>query len=89
MLAAKGVFYGALFAGAGNRLLPQILHTINLRVTALRRLSLATPQRMARSALEMRRLVRALKRRDADAAHAACLEHVRQAEKAALRGDPG
>ncbi len=84
VLQAKGVFYAALFTGAGNRLLPRVLDTITVRVTALRRLSLGTPQRMARSAAEIRRLVRAIKQRDAEAAHAACLVHVQQAEKAAL-----
>ena len=84
VLHAKAVFYAALFAGAGNRLLPRILGTITVRVTALRRVSLGTPHRMARSAAEIRRLSRAIRRRDAEASHAACLAHVRQAEKAAL-----
>ena len=84
ILGEKATFYDALFAGSGNRLLPQILRTINVRVTALRRVSLGAPQRMARSAAEMRRLMRALKRRDGEAAYRACLDHVQHAATAAL-----
>ena len=55
-----------------------------MRVTALRRVSLAAPNRLPLSAAEMRRVVRAIKRRDGGSAYEASLKHVHQAARAAL-----
>jgi GntR family transcriptional regulator, trigonelline degradation regulator len=84
ILAAKSQFYDVLFQGAGNRLAPQILRTINARVTFLRRLSLAAPERLSHSITEIRGVLEAIQRRDADAASRATLHHVEQAAQAAL-----
>jgi GntR family transcriptional regulator, trigonelline degradation regulator len=84
ILLAKNQFYDVLFRGAGNRLVPQILRTMNARVTFLRRVSLAAPERLSHSITEIRRVLEAIQRRDPDAASQATLHHVEQAAQAAL-----
>ena len=84
ILAAKSRFYEVLFLGAGNRLAPQILRTMNARVTFLRRLSLAAPERLSHSIAELRQVLQAIQRRDPADAAQATLHHVEQAAHAAL-----
>lgn len=91
-LAAKGNFYGILFEGSGNRIVPQILRTMNARITLLRRISLSSPERLPESIKEIREVLAAIEARSPAAAFAASFAHVEKAAAAALASlpdDPG
>jgi DNA-binding GntR family transcriptional regulator len=81
MLAAKKLFYDALFEGAANRTIQEIVEGLQARVTVLRRASLAQPGRSARTVAEVRAIVEALEARDGERAAAACVHHVNQAAR--------
>jgi len=83
-LAAKSQFYDVLFAGSGNRVVPQILRTMNARITFLRRLSLASPQRLPGSLGEIRAILAAIEARKPAAAFKASFDHVERAALIAL-----
>lgn len=78
-LAVKSSFYAALCAGAHNPVLVEMLRLIHGRVTMLRAKTMAQPGRLSHSVAELRDIVQAIKRRDADAAAAACRRHVMNA----------
>ena len=84
MLEAKKLFYDALFDGAANETLQEILQGLQARVMVLRRASLAQPGRPARTVEEVREIVRALEARDPERAAAACVDHVNQAARTIL-----
>lgn len=84
IVPAKQHFYEVLLDGSGNSIIASVLNTMNARITMLRRVSLASPERWPSSIREIRSLLKAIKRRDADAASAASLRHVQQAAKVAL-----
>jgi DNA-binding GntR family transcriptional regulator len=82
-LAVKSSFYAALCAGAHNPVLVEMLRLIHGRVTMLRAKTLAHPGRLSLSVAELKDIVQAVKRRDADAAAAACRRHVMNASAVA------
>jgi len=84
IVAAKRNFYDVLLEGSGNSVLPSLLRTMNARITQLRRVSLSSPKRAAGSLREIRAVLRAIKRRDSEAAFKASLYHVKEASKVAL-----
>jgi GntR family transcriptional regulator, trigonelline degradation regulator len=84
MLEAKRLFYDALFDGAANETLQEIVQGLQARVMVLRRASLAQPGRPARTVEEVREIVRALEARDPERAAAACVDHVNQAARTIL-----
>lgn len=86
ILAAKEEFYTTFFEGSGNTIIPAQLRSLNDRITALRRLTLASPKRAKQSIREIRELVAAISRRDAEAAYDLSLQHIQQAAKVALKG---
>ncbi len=91
-LAAKGNFYGVLFEGSGNRIVPQILRTMNARITLLRRISLSSLERLPESIKEIREVLAAIEARDPAAAFAASFAHIEKASSIALASlpdDPG
>jgi len=79
ILAAQGEFYAALFAGAGNPLLDQMVQGLQVRVAQLRALTLTVPGRAAESGYEFEQIGAAIHGGDADAAHRAAVDHVRRA----------
>jgi DNA-binding GntR family transcriptional regulator len=87
MLQAKDRFYAVLLEGAGNEIVPSFLGMLQARISLLRRVSLGQPARLAISIKEIRGIVAALKRRDAEAAAFACRQHVENAAIAALNPD--
>jgi len=87
MLKAKDGFYAVLLEGAGNEIVPSFLGMLQARISLLRRVSLGQPKRLAASIKEIRGIVAALKRRDAEAAAEACRKHVDNAAEAALTQD--
>lgn len=84
MLAAKKLFYDALFDGAANRTIQEIVEGLQARVTVLRRASLAQPGRSAQTVAEVRAIVEALEARDGERAAAACVHHVSEAARTVL-----
>lgn len=83
-LVAKDRFYSALLQGAGNPMIGSILRSMNARVTMLRRVSLSSPDRAPQSLRELKTVVQAIERRDADAAHKASWVHIENSARVAL-----
>ena len=81
LLEAKKHFYDALFEGAANGTIQDLVETLQARVTVLRAASMSQPGRPAEMVEEVRAIVDALERRDGDAAAAACVHHVNQAAR--------
>jgi DNA-binding GntR family transcriptional regulator len=79
MLAAKKAFYDALFEGAANQTIQEIVQGLQARVTLLRRASLMHPGRPTEAVGEVRGIVEAIERRDAAAAERASIRHVNEA----------
>ncbi|WAJ33007.1 GntR family transcriptional regulator [Arthrobacter sp. FX8] len=84
VLQAKNVFYEVLLANCGNKVLAQMHHQLNNRVTILRRRTLSTPGRFEQTVNELEEIVDAIRRRDADEACRLCRAHVERAGKIAL-----
>jgi DNA-binding GntR family transcriptional regulator len=84
IVVAKKEFYDVMLEGSGNVIIPAILRTMNARITQLRRVSLSSPKRFAASMREIRAVLRAIKKRDHEAAFQASLAHLAQASKVAL-----
>lgn len=78
-LGAKDRFYAALVDGASNQVLADIVETLRARVALLRSQTMAVAGRPAQSLSELRRIVDAVIRRDADGAAEAATAHVRNA----------
>ena len=93
MIHAKTDFYDVLMEGAENPVAAQMLRSIHIRVSQLRRASLGNPHREENSLAEIRRLVEAIEARDVAAAERVCREHLENAADAALaslaRADDG
>lgn len=85
ILAAKQIFYDVLIEGTGNNVLRTMLRSLNDRITLLRRVTLSSPKRAKQSIREIRNVLAAIKRRDADAAYEVSLHHIQQAAKVALK----
>jgi DNA-binding GntR family transcriptional regulator len=77
-------FYDVFLEGCGNALIRDMIRSLQARVVFLRGTSMSQPGRAPGSLAEMTKIVAAILRRDADAAEAACQEHVRSARAAAL-----
>jgi GntR family transcriptional regulator, trigonelline degradation regulator len=84
IVQAKRRFYDVMLAGSGNSMIGTILSTMNARITMLRRVSLSSPKRAPASIREIRAVLNAIKKRDAQAAYEASLHHIQQAAKVAL-----
>jgi len=84
LAVAKNRFYDNLINGAGNVFVRQMLTQLHNRVSQLRIVSMTQPGRLERSIAEVRQIFEAIKRRDPDAAEAACSHHVEMASKTAL-----
>jgi GntR family transcriptional regulator, trigonelline degradation regulator len=83
-LAAKKAFYDALFAGARNQTIAEIVEGLQTRVSFLRATSMAQPGRPTQTVEEVRAIVDALDAGDADRAAEASAYHVRQAARTVL-----
>jgi len=84
VLEATTVFYETMFLSGGKTIAWTIVRSLNARITTLRALTIGSSGRNRQGPIEMRRILDALKRRDAAAAEIACLDHVRAAGKIAL-----
>ena len=84
MITAKRVFYDILFEGSENNVIAEVLRTMNARITRLRAMGLASPERRIRSRDEIRELVDALARRDTQTAATLSRRHVEEAARSAF-----
>jgi len=84
ILRAKDEFYAVLVQGARSPALKQILEGIQARVQILRATSLSKPGRPKETIKELRAIVAAIKKRDAETAAKLCSDHVRKASITAL-----
>lgn len=84
-LAAKARFYDCLVAGAGNETLGTVLRQLHARAMVLRATSLSQRGRAAESEREIAELMKAIRKRDGEAARKASVAHVRKAEQAAMQ----
>ena len=89
-LAQGAQFHAAMGAAAHNRAITRITHAIMDLLTQSREESLNTPGRATRSHEDHRRILDAVHRRDAEAAHRAMLEHIEAVEELVVEPDtPG
>ena len=86
MIQAKDLFYVILLKGSGNRSIHSILSGLTARVSVLRATSMAQPGRALQSLEEIRAIVEAVERGDAEAAARASAHHVEMAAKAGQAG---
>lgn len=85
LLAIKRRFYDVMLAGARNPYVARMLDQLLNRNMQLRAMSLSDPGRLKWTIRELRRVIEAIERRDADEAFLACREHVQRAAETALR----
>lgn len=84
LLGHKRAYSQILVEGAGNLALRRALERLHLQVALLRRKSLSAPGRPQTSVGELRSILDAIKRGDADQAGSLAADHVRAAMAAAL-----
>lgn len=77
-------FYREMFHAAGETLAWTMVNSLNARINRLRAITIATRARGEHAPAEMRRLVDAIKRRDAAAAREAAEQHIRSVQSLAL-----
>lgn len=85
ILVIKQRFYRILLDACGNDIVRNMLEMLNNRISILRSMSLSQAGRLAGTVREIREIVEAIERRDADAAHTASLRHVESATSNALQ----
>jgi DNA-binding GntR family transcriptional regulator len=79
ILTAQARFYRAVFMGAANPLLEQLVQGLQVRVAQLRATTLMAPGRAEESLAEFERIVEAIEDRAAAKAEAAAVLHVQRA----------
>jgi DNA-binding GntR family transcriptional regulator len=82
-LTSTSRFYDVMLRGCGNTIIREMLQGLVARINVLRARSMSAPGRAKYSAMEMRRMLKAIEKNDAAAARAAAVEHVRKACAAA------
>ncbi len=84
LIPVKTEFYRALFDGAGNATLGQMMENLLARISVLRRTSFSRPDRLAASIGEIGKIVDAIRAGDPELAERASRLHVANACAAAL-----
>lgn len=82
-LRATAVFYDKMFSTAGKTIALEIVKSFNVRINALRALTISSKGRQSSAAQEMRILYQAIASRDADGATKASERHVHNAAEVA------
>nr|WP_294863717.1 GntR family transcriptional regulator [uncultured Pseudogulbenkiania sp.] len=85
VLASTSAFYELMFEGSGQTMAWEIVQSLNARINRLRAMTISSAGRATEAAAEMRLLVEALKRRDAQSAHDASVAHVKRVADIAAR----
>jgi DNA-binding GntR family transcriptional regulator len=78
-LRAKDAFYESLYDGSGNETIRSILEGLQARIAVMRATTVSTTGRPDESARELGEIVKAVARRDGEAAEEAARAHVRSA----------
>jgi GntR family transcriptional regulator, trigonelline degradation regulator len=86
LLQQKNRFYDLLAEGSGNTVVGQMMTLLRNRVTMLRRFTLSSPGRTARSIKELESIVKAVEARNAKRAGQMCADHIGNAAEIALAG---
>ena len=84
IIETKRAFYDRICTGADNVIAFDIINRLVLRTSSLRRYSLLRTERQLQSIKEIDRLIKAIQRRDIEAARQAALDHVRNSALSAL-----
>jgi DNA-binding GntR family transcriptional regulator len=84
-LKATGRFYQRVFAVSEKSVAWNVVEGLNVRINALRSMTIRTPERQAIAVAEMQRIFDAIARHDAEAARIAAIEHVEAAAATAKR----
>ncbi|HYB10225.1 MAG TPA: GntR family transcriptional regulator [Alphaproteobacteria bacterium] len=84
-MRATDKFYRQMFATSQKSVSWSVCESLNLRVNALRMMTITTPDRQRISLREMERIFRAIANGDGKAARAAAIDHVEQAAAVARR----
>lgn len=84
-------FYEALFRGAGMTIAWDIVRSLNARINRLRLMTIGSPGRQKEAAAEMEKILKALRKRDPQAAQDAAEAHVQRVAAIAAQalGQPG
>jgi DNA-binding GntR family transcriptional regulator len=82
-LRATAIFYDKMFSTAGKTIALEIVKSFNVRINALRALTISTKGRQQSAAQEMRLLYQAIASRDAEGATKASERHVHNAAEVA------
>lgn len=82
-LDATERFYNVILSGCQNTTIAELLQGLMARITFLRARSMSLPGRAKVSAVEMKRILKAIAAGDPDAARAAAVHHIRSACAAA------
>ena len=85
IVICKAAYYEAFVAGSHSELIKTFVRQLNARVSYLWASSLDRPGRITAGEAEMRRLYRAIKSRDGDAAFEAAQTYIRHAKDTVLR----
>jgi DNA-binding GntR family transcriptional regulator len=86
LLSAKNAFYAVLLEGCGNQMIGELLTQLNNRVTALRRVSLSSPGRLAQTLQELELVVQAIEARQSEEAERLASAHVMRAAEVIRAG---
>ncbi|HXP74718.1 MAG TPA: GntR family transcriptional regulator [Stellaceae bacterium] len=84
-MRAANKFYQQMFAISRKSVAWSVVEALNLRINALRTMTVTTPGRQRIALREMERMFRAIASGDAKAARAAAVEHVEEAAAVARR----
>lgn len=81
----KTEFYTLLMDGCGNKMIFNILKSINARTAFLRKLTLSSKVRQVESIKEIKEIIKYLKKLDGELAEKASLKHVAAAQEFAMK----
>jgi len=84
IIETKRAFYDRICTGADNAIAFDIINRLVLRTSSLRRHSLSRKERQLQSIKEIDRLIKAIQKRDVEAARQAALDHVKNSARSAL-----
>lgn len=84
IIETKRAFYDRICNGADNAIAFDIINRLVLRTSSLRRYSLSRQERQLQSIKEIDRLIKAIQKRDIEAARQAALDHVKNSARSAL-----
>jgi DNA-binding GntR family transcriptional regulator len=87
-LELKNMFYEALVDASANATIGELFGNVQARISKLRSITLQHPGRLASTKVELRKIVEAIARGDADEAARQCQAHVEAAATLALSNLP-